>query len=74
MLPANSMWRFGFGAQKQESKTFGWGLAAEYVYGGNLNVNKLSDTPVALGGRGDLVGSYDNVGIVFLAANFNWKF
>ena len=54
LLPANSAWRFGFGAQKQESKTFSWGLAAEYLYGGNLDVNKLSDTPVALGGRGDL--------------------
>ena len=74
MLPANSAWRFGVGAQKQESKTFSWGLAAEYVYGGNLDVNKQSDTPVPLGGRGDLVGSYDNVGIFFLAANFNWKF
>ncbi len=74
MLPANSMWRFGIGAQKQESKTFSWGLAAEYVYGGSLDVNKQSDTPVALGGRGNLVGSYDNVGIFFVAANFNWKF
>ena len=74
LLPANSAWRFGIGAQKQESKTFSWGLAAEYVYGGNLDVNKHSDTPVALGGRGDLIGSYDNVGIFFLATNFNWKF
>ncbi len=74
MLPANSMWRFGIGAQKQESKTFSWGLTAEYVYGGSLDVNKQSDTPVALGGRGNLVGSYDNIGIYFVAANFNWKF
>ena len=37
MLPANWAWRFGLGAQKQESKTFSWGLAAEYVYGGNLD-------------------------------------
>jgi len=29
---------------------------------------------VALGGRGDLVGSYNNTGILFLAASFNWKF
>mgnify|MGYP001168656980 CR=1 FL=1 len=74
LLPANSAWRFGFGAQKQESKTFSWGLAAEYLYGGNLSVNKLSDAPVASGGRGDLVGSYPNLGIFFLAANLNWKF
>ena len=74
MLPANSAWRFGIGAQKQESKTFSWGLAAEYVYGGNLDVNKRSDAPVALGGRGDLIGSYENAGLLFLTANLNWKF
>ena len=74
MLPANSAWRFGVGAQKQESKTFSWGSRGEYVYGGSLDVNKQSDVPVPLGGRGNLVGSYDNVGIFFLAANFNWKF
>ena len=74
MLPANSAWRFGLGAHKQESNTFSWGLTAEYVYGGTLDVNKLSGEPVATGGRGDLVGSYQNTGVVFLAANLNWKF
>ena len=74
MLPANSMWRFGIGAQKQESKSFSWGSRGEYVYGGSLDVNRQSDTPVALGGRGNLIGSYDNVGIFFVSANFNWKF
>jgi hypothetical protein len=29
---------------------------------------------VALGGRGDVVGSYNNVNFLFFAANFNWKF
>jgi long-chain fatty acid transport protein len=74
MLPANAAWRFGIGAQKEESRTFSWGLAAEYAYGGTLDVNKQSTLPVALGGRGNLVGSYDNTGIIFLTANFNWKF
>jgi long-chain fatty acid transport protein len=73
-LPANSAWRFGLGAQKAESKTFNWGMSAEYVYGGTLDVDSRSTAPVALGGRGDLVGSYNNTGILFLAANFNWKF
>jgi hypothetical protein len=27
-----------------------------------------------LGGRGNLVGSYPDTGIFFLAANFTWKF
>lgn len=74
MLPANAAWRFGVGAQKQESKTFSWGLAAEYAYGGTLDVNTRSAAPVALGGRGDLVGSYNDTGVVFLSANFSWKF
>lgn len=74
MLPANATWRFGIGAQKEESKTFNWGLAAEYAYGGTLDVNRHSLVPPVLGGRGDLVGSYERTGIVFLGANFNWKF
>ena len=73
-LPADSAWRFGLGAQKAESKTFNWGVSAEYLYGGTLDVDNRSKAPVALGGRGDLVGSYNNVGILFLAANFNWTF
>jgi long-chain fatty acid transport protein len=73
-LPANSAWRFGVGAQKAESRTFNWGVSAEYVYGGTLDVDARGNVPVALGGRGDLVGSFNNTGILFLSANFNWKF
>ncbi|MGA8050135.1 MAG: outer membrane protein transport protein [Burkholderiales bacterium] len=73
VLPANEAWRFGIGAEKGVSKTFSWGMAAEYAYGGTLNVNKQSTTPVALGGRGNLVGSYNNTGILFLGAYANWK-
>jgi len=74
LLPLNSAWRFGLGANRQESSSFSWGLAAEYIYGGTLHVNQLSELPVALGGRGDLVGSYENAGVFFMSANFNWKF
>ena len=74
MLPANDAWRFGAGVQNQYSKTFGWGFSAEYVYGGTLDVDKQSVLPVALGGRGDLKGSYRDTGMFFLALNFNWKF
>jgi long-chain fatty acid transport protein len=72
MLPANAAWRFGIGAEKEVSKRFSWGLAAEYAYGGTLDVNKQSTAPVGLGGRGDLVGSYNNAGILFLGAYLNW--
>lgn len=74
ILPTNQGWRFGAGAQNQVDKTFAWGLAAEYIYGGTGKVNNQAPLPVALGGRGNLVGSYDNIGILYLSANFNWKF
>jgi hypothetical protein len=33
-----------------------------------------STAPVAAGGRGNLVGSYDSIGTLFLALYANWKF
>jgi long-chain fatty acid transport protein len=74
MLPTNDAWRFGAGVQNQYSKTFSWGVSAEYAYGGTLDVDKQSAAPVALGGRGDLVGSYPDTGIFFVAFNLNWTF
>ena len=31
LLPLNSAWRFGVGAQHQASETFFWGVAVEYL-------------------------------------------
>jgi long-chain fatty acid transport protein len=73
-IPANDAWRFGAGAQHRASKTFEWGVAAEYAYGGTLDVNNQSAAPVALGGRGNLVGSFNDAATWFLSANFNWRF
>jgi long-chain fatty acid transport protein len=73
ILPANWAWRFGFGGQHHVNDKFSWGLSGEYAYGGTLDVNERSLAPVAAGGRGDLVGSYENTGIWFGAANFTWK-
>jgi long-chain fatty acid transport protein len=73
-LPVNSAWRFGVGAQNQVSKDFSWGVAGEYIYGGTININQQSAPPVAIGGRGNLVGSYNNVGTFYVSANANWKF
>jgi hypothetical protein len=50
------------------------GVSAEYAYAGTLDVDKQSTAPVSAGGRGDLVGSYPDAGIFFLAVNFTWKF
>jgi len=74
MMPSNSQWRFGVGVQNEVSETFDWGLAVEYLYGGTLEVNEQSEVDVALGGRGDLVGSYDGAGVFFIAPNVSWKF
>ena len=74
LLPVNSAWRFGVGAQHQVSETFFWGVATEYMYGGTLDTNLQSTAPVELGGRGNLVGSYDDVSTFFLALYANWKF
>jgi long-chain fatty acid transport protein len=74
ILPVNDAWRFGAGVQNQVSKTFSWGVAAEYAYGGTLDVNLQSTSPVPTGGRGDLVGSFQDTGIFFIAFNFNWVF
>lgn len=73
-LPVNAAWRFGIGGQKEESKTFNWGWSVEYLYGGTLRANVAGSAPVALGGRGDVVGSYGSISFVFLGANLNWKF
>jgi long-chain fatty acid transport protein len=74
MLPANSAWRFGAGVENQVSKMFKWGVAAEYFYGGTLDTNLQTEAPVVLGSRGDLVGSYDNIGTLFASVYFNWTF
>jgi long-chain fatty acid transport protein len=74
LVPSNSQWRFGLGAQSQSTKTFNWGVAAEYVYLGNTSVDRRSALPVALGGRGDLIGTFDHSSMTFISANFNWKF
>jgi long-chain fatty acid transport protein len=73
-LPADSAWRFGVGAQHRVSKTFNWGIAGEYAYGGTLDVSNQGALPVRSGGRGDLEGSFDNTGVFFIATNFNWSF
>jgi len=74
VMPVNSAWRFGAGAQKQVDRNAFWGFAGEYAYGGGLNVDQRSQLPVALGGRGDLVGSFNQAGTWFGAAYYNWKF
>jgi long-chain fatty acid transport protein len=73
LMPVNSAWRFGAGAQQQLTRSEFWGFGAEYAYGGNLDVATYGK-PVALGGRGDVVGSYNQAGSIFVSAYYNWRF
>lgn len=74
LLPVNAAWRFGVGGEQQLSKTTKWGIAGELLYGGTLDVDKRSTLPPALGGRGDLVGSYNNTMSVVVSVYGNWTF
>ena len=74
LFPVNSAWRFGIGAEQQLSKTATWGVTGEYLYGGTMDTNLQSTLPVALGGRGNIVGSYEDTSTVFVGAYANWKF
>jgi long-chain fatty acid transport protein len=72
-LPTNAAWRFGIGGQTEASGSFGWGWSLTYATQGTLRSNVSGNVPVALGGRGDVVGSYDDVRFIFLALNVQWK-
>jgi long-chain fatty acid transport protein len=74
LLPANAAWRFGAGVQRWLRRTLSLGLAAEYLYGGTLDVNLQSAVPVSLGGRGNVVGSYNSIGTIFVAGYVTWTF
>lgn len=74
LLPLNSAWRFGAGADHQASKDFVWGFSGEYIYGGTLDTNLQSAVPVALGGRGNVVGSYNDTGTIVVSIYGNWTF
>jgi len=73
LMPVNSAWRFGAGAQKQIAKGQFYGFAAEYLYGGTLSTD-IRAKPVVAGGRGDLAGAYGSTGVIFLAAYFSHTF
>lgn len=74
LLPVNKAWRFGIGVENRVDKTFSWGVAAQYLAGGTLRVNRQSALPLAVGGRGDLSGPYEDTNLMFVSAHANWTF
>jgi long-chain fatty acid transport protein len=74
LLPVNSAWRFGVGGEQQVSKSLKWGVAGELLYGGTIDIDKRSTLPPAAGGRGDLVGTFDNTTSLVVSVYGNWSF
>ncbi len=74
LLPVNAAWRFGVGGEQQVSKSAKWGVAGALLFGGTIDIDKRSTLPPALGGRDDLVGSYDDTASVIVSVYGNWSF
>ena len=73
-MPTNAAWRFAVGAQNQIAKDVDWGLSLSYSRPGRPRRNRGGPVPVALGGRGTVLGSFDSPRIAVLATHLNWSF
>jgi long-chain fatty acid transport protein len=73
-LPMGQAWRFGLGAQYQLSRSVNIGAACTFMWAGNMSVDQTSALPVALGGRGNVSGSYEDAWFTFANINLTWKF
>jgi long-chain fatty acid transport protein len=73
--PMGQAWRFGLGARWQVSRAVELGAAYEFLWSGDMAVNQGADSlPVALGGRGQVSGSYNDASFSFFTLNMTWKF
>lgn len=73
-LPANAAWRFGIGGQSNAAQRFDWGWSLAYLWGGDLGTNLRANVPVALGGRGNVVGEFEDTAYFVGAVTLNWRF
>lgn len=73
-LPMGQTWRFGLGAQYQLSKSVNIGAACTFMWAGDMAVTQTSALPVALGGRGDVSGSFDDAFFTIANLNLTWTF
>jgi long-chain fatty acid transport protein len=67
-LPVGSAFRIAAGIQHPVSESVELGFAYEFLWGGNLPVDKDRGP---LSGR--IAGSYNNTNLNFFALNVNWK-
>ncbi|HEX5219012.1 MAG TPA: outer membrane protein transport protein [Verrucomicrobiae bacterium] len=73
-LPMGQAWRFGLGAQYQLSESVNIGAACTFMWCGNMSVNQQSLLPVALGGRGNVSGSFEDAWFTIANVNLTWTF
>jgi long-chain fatty acid transport protein len=69
-LPIGQAWRFGLGAQYQLSRTISIGAAEEFVWLGDLSVNRGTD----LGLQGRVSGTYEDAWASFTALSVSFRF
>jgi long-chain fatty acid transport protein len=74
LFPVNAALRLGVGGEKQVSEAFHWGVTGQLILGGTLDVNGRSTLPPALGGRGNLVGAYEDSMALAFTVYGNWTF
>lgn len=66
-VPANSAWRFGLGTHFNGMKHADFGIALEYIYGGNLDVNHKALL------NGDFSGQFKHASVYFASFNVHWR-
>jgi long-chain fatty acid transport protein len=65
--PSNAALRIGLGTRYAYRDDLDFGMAFEYIAGGNLGIN--NHNPI----KGDVVGDFDNVTVYFISLNASWK-
>jgi long-chain fatty acid transport protein len=74
LFPANAAWRFGVGGEQQVNDSFRWGVTGSLILGGSPGVNAQSALPPQAGGRGSLVGEYEDTLALAASVYGNWSF
>lgn len=66
-IPSNAALRLGLGTRYAYRNDLDFGVAVEYVAGGNLGITNHNLI------KGDVVGEFENAAVYFLSFNANWK-
>lgn len=66
-IPSNAALRIGLGSRYEYRNDLDFGVAVEYIAGGDLGVTNHNLI------KGDVVGEFNNAAVYFLSFNANWK-